>query len=188
MARLNSKLTRYIVIVMTLLLAVLFMSQNISAADKESEKITEPQKPIHITSDQLFMNNTTREAEFRGNVKATQENTVIYSDSLQICYKKDTAKNDSFPNNEQSIDKIIAKGNVKINFDNRLAEADQAIYTAADRVLVLTGKNCKLTSESNTISGEKIIFYRDDGRIFVESGQNTKRVEAVISANGKGLN
>jgi lipopolysaccharide export system protein LptA len=38
------------------------------------------------------------------------------------------------------------------------------------------------------ISGEKIIMHRDDGRIIVESGKNTGRVEAVINATGNGLN
>jgi len=53
--------------------------------------------------------------------------------------------------------------------------------------LVLSGENSRITSENNLISGEKIIMYRNDGRIIVESGENKGRVEAVISSAGSGL-
>jgi lipopolysaccharide export system protein LptA len=174
----------------TLICIILFINQNVFAAGSEMKSSTEADKPIHITSDQLNINDMTKEAEFRGNVLATQENTVIHSDTLQIFYKKDQPVLENVPNSAQSIQKIIATGNVKINFDNRLAEADQAIYTADSGILELTGDNCKVTSEKNMISGKKIIFHRNDGRIQVESGQDNKRkrVEAVISSDGKGLN
>lgn len=163
------------------------MNQTIFAAASEVKGSIEADKPIHITSDQLSINDMTKEAEFKGNVLATQENTIIHSDILQIFYKKDQPALETAPNSVQSIQKIIAKGNVKINFDNRLAEADQAIYTADTGILELTGDNCKVTSENNMISGKKIIFHRNDGRIQVEGGNSSKRVEAVISSKGKGL-
>jgi len=163
------------------------MNHNLLAAGPESKDSISADKPIHITSDQLNINDMNKEAEFKGNVLATQENTVIHSDTLQIFYKKDQPVLENTPNSVQSIQKIIAKGNVKINFDNRLAEADQAIYSADTGILELTGDNCKVTSENNMISGKKIIFHRNDGRIQVESGQDSKRVEAVIHSDGKGL-
>jgi lipopolysaccharide export system protein LptA len=52
-------------------------------------------------------------------------------------------------------------------------------------VLVLSGNNSKIISENDSISGEKITFYRTDGRINVESG-NKKRVEAVFYSGQKG--
>lgn len=188
MAKFNSKPTHYNIIVITLICIVFFINHNIFAAGPESKSSSEADKPIHITSDQLIINDMTKEAEFKGNVLATQENTIIQSDTLQIFYKKDQPALENVPNSVQSIQKIIAKGNVKINFDNRLAEADQAVYTADNGILELTGDNCKVTSEKNMISGKKIIFHRNDGRIQVESGQNSKRVEAVIRSDGKGLN
>jgi len=87
---------------------------------------------------------------------------------------------------EESINKIVAKGNVEIKFDNRVATAQQAIYNTETMVLVLSGNNSKIISENESISGEKITFYRIDGRINVESG-NKKRVEAVFYSGQKGI-
>lgn len=187
MAKFNSRQNTFSLTIIILILSIFLNHQNSTAIEEENQKNTETKTPIHITSDHLYINNTTQEAEFKGNVKAYQENTTIHSDILQIFYKKNNAQSGNLPNDEQSIHKIIATGNVKINFDNRYAEADQAVYTADNRILELTGDNCKVTSENNMISGKKITFHRNDGRIFVESGKNQKRVEAVISSDAKGL-
>jgi lipopolysaccharide export system protein LptA len=158
------------------------------AADTENSKDTDAGEPIHIISDRLLIDNAAGEAEFIGNVLAKQKETVIKSDRLKILYKKEPLQDKNVAPGEKSIKKIIATGNVSISFDNRLAETEQAVYTADTKILVLSGENSRITSENNLISGEKIIMYRNDGRIIVESGQNKGRVEAVISSAGNGLN
>ena len=141
---------------------------------------------IHITSDKLIAEKKAGYAEFIGHVKATQEESVITSDSLKIFYKKNTANKGSLSVSNESIHKIVAKGNVEIKFDNRVATAQEAVYNTETMVLVLSGNNSKIISENDSISGEKITFYRIDGRINVESG-NKKRVEAVFYSGQKGI-
>ncbi|MBW2604725.1 MAG: hypothetical protein JRE28_10495 [Deltaproteobacteria bacterium] len=141
---------------------------------------------IHITSDKLISDNKAGYAEFIGHVKATQGDTVITSDRLKIFFKKNFANKGPLSVSEESIHKIVAKGNVEIKFDNRVATAQHAIYNTETRVLVLSGNNSKIISENDSISGEKITFYRTDGRINVESG-NKKRVEAVFYSGQKGI-
>ncbi len=140
---------------------------------------------IHITSDKLIFDNKAGYAEFMGHVKATQEESVITSDRLKIFYKKNIANKGSLSVSDESIQKIVAKGNVEIKFDNRVATAQEAVYNTETMVLVLSGNNSKIISENDSISGEKITFYRIDGRISVESG-NKKRVEAVFYSGQKG--
>ena len=141
---------------------------------------------IHITSDKLIADKKAGYAEFIGHVKATQEESVITSDRLKIFYKKNIANKGALSVSGESIHKIVAKGNVEIKFDNRVATAQQAIYNTETMVLVLSGNNSKIISENESISGEKITFYRIDGRINVESG-NKKRVEAVFYSGQKGI-
>jgi len=157
------------------------------AADTENSNGTDTGEPIHIISDQLLIDNTAGEAEFIGNVLATQKETIIKSDRLKIFYRKETIQDGNVAAGEKSIKKIVATGNVTIHLDNRQAETEQAVYTADTKILVLSGENSRITSENNLISGEKIIMYRNDGRIIVESGENKGRVEAVISSAGSGL-
>ena len=132
---------------------------------------------IHITSDKLISYNKAGYAEFIGDVTATQEETVINADRIKVIFKKNLANKGPLSVSEESISEIIANGNVKIKFDNRVAVAQQAVYNTKTKVLVLTGEGSRITSGKDTISGEKITFYRTDGRLNVESGSK-KRVEA----------
>ena len=143
-------------------------------------------RKIHITADKLISDNEVDYAEFIGNVRATQEDTVITADRLKIFVKKNPDNTGAPGIGTESINKIIASGNVKINFDNRLAVTRQAVYNTETGVLVLSGENSKIVSGGDSISGEKITLYRTTGRITVESGEE-KRVEAVFYPGEKGL-
>jgi lipopolysaccharide export system protein LptA len=143
-------------------------------------------KKIYITADKLIADSEAKWAEFIGNVRAVQEDTVITADRLKIFYKKVEANNKNLTSDEGSIEKIISSGNVKINFDDKVAVAEHAVYTSETGVLVLTGPNSKVTSGTNFVSGEKITIYRAEDRMTVESG-NEKRVEAVFYSKEKGI-
>ncbi|MBU3979719.1 MAG: hypothetical protein KKG97_00110, partial [Proteobacteria bacterium] len=104
------------------------------------------------------------------------------ADRLKIFYKK--VGNNGSISDEESIEKIVSSGNVKINFDDKVAVGQHAVYTSATGILVLTGPDSKVTSGTNSISGEKITFYRAEDRMTVESGIE-KRVEAVFYSKEK---
>lgn len=141
---------------------------------------------IHITADKLISDNTSGYAEFIGDVRASQGENVITADRLKIFYKKHLPDKNKPVIDQESIHQIVATGNVKIKFDNRVAESRQAVYNTETSVLVLSGADSKIISGNDTISGEKITFYRTDGRIAVEGGQK-ERVEAVFFGGEKGL-
>jgi len=157
----------------------------VSSVFAEGEDLKENKK-IYITADRLIADSEAKCAEFIGNVRAVQEDTIITADRLKIFYKKVEDNNKSLTSDEGSIEKIISSGNVKINFDDKVAVAEHAVYTSETRVLVLTGPNSKVTSGINFVSGEKITLYRAEDRMTVESG-NKKRVEAVFYSKEKGI-
>jgi len=153
--------------------------------DTDTRNLAKDQK-IHITADKLISDNNADYAEFIGNVRATQEDTVITAAKLKIFFKKNPKKKKETTVGEEAINKIVASGNVKIKFDNRVAVARQAVYNTETEVLVLSGNNSRIVSGKDSISGEKITLYRTTGRINVESG-GEKRVEAVFYSGEKGL-
>ena len=140
--------------------------------------------PVHIVSDQMVADTIERVVDFSGNVRMTSSDSVITSDQLKIYYKEGSFTGNSAGSSEEAINKIVAIGNVVINFDNRVAVAEHAVYTTANGILVLTGKEAKITSDNNTISGEKITLHRRDGRVFVESSSK-ERVRAVLENKKK---
>ena len=156
-----------------------------AATETPSAETGDPEiKKIHISAERLISNTADNNAEFIGNVRARQGETLIISDSLKIFFSGKSEVGTTSP--AQSLKKLVATGNVEIKFDNRLAVARQAVYITAQRVLILTGPGAMVTSGDNTITGETITFYRADGRFTVEGGSNG-RVKAVILPEESGL-
>ena len=139
---------------------------------------------IRILADKLFAEVDAGVIEFVGNVKATHAETVISADRLKIIYNPDTIKSQTNALKPVSINKIIAKGHVKINYNNIIAETDEAEYTMKSEVLVLKGEHSKVTREGHSITGTKFTLQRSDGKITVESSEKN-RVKAVFHPSEK---
>jgi len=148
------------------------------AADPSSNKKKDDEK-IHISAETLTVDSGSKYAEFSGNVKVIQGDTTITSDRLRIFYNEIPADNKKSADVEKAIQKIIAQGHVKIKFEDKLAETEEAVYTTKDKIFVLSGDNSKITTAGNSISGSKITVYRTDGRIKIESSKE-KPVEAIF--------
>lgn len=129
---------------------------------------------IEITSDRLLYDIEKTVAEFSGNVRAVQDDRVITAASLKIFHSQEGLQGES---RSAAIEKIIASGNVVIHFENRVAQADQAVYINDTKVLILSGSPARIVSGNDTISGDQITYYQTSGRIEVESGRD-RRVEA----------
>jgi lipopolysaccharide export system protein LptA len=160
------------------LLIGIFILPAIGIAQESPEKNTNS-KAIHIISDLLTTDNETGFVEFSGNVQATQGTTVIVSDRLKVFYKEGTDSAQRISGGEGAVEKIVATGNVKINFDDKQAVSNEAEYTTDTQILVLSGPDSRVTTANESISGATITLFRSDGRIKVEGGRG-KRVEAVF--------
>ena len=172
------------------MLVAVLMNSFVHAEDKPNFTDTHKNKKndkIHITADKLISDHEAKYTEFIGNVRATQRDTVITADKLKIFFKRGVGNKKNPLAGDESINKIVADGNVQIKFDNRVAVTQQAVYITETRVLVLSGADSKVISGDNSISGEKITIYRTDGRIQVESGKEA-RVEALLYPGEKGIN
>jgi lipopolysaccharide export system protein LptA len=141
--------------------------------------------PIHIVADRLITHNDSRSAEFIGRVKVEQGKTTINADRLKLIYKTGGSERNAM--GADSIDSIEAIGNVRIEMDDRVAESQRAVYTAAEGKLVLTGPGARLTTGPNIIEGSTITFYRENGRVEM-IGDEDNPVKAIIRSNQRGLN
>ncbi len=88
-------------------------------------------------------------AVFINNVKVDREGSQIYCDEMSIYFLKKSAKEKTektsegatpgFMSNTQ-IDRLIAKGNVRIIRGDNISYSDEAIYAAADKKITLSGR------------------------------------------------
>ncbi|MDP2941533.1 MAG: LPS export ABC transporter periplasmic protein LptC [Candidatus Omnitrophota bacterium] len=133
---------------------------NPTEADKLKGK--GPEEKIEITCDgPLEIDYQKNIASFYNNVKVTRQGSEIYSDKMFVYFipgKKEEEKEEKKEEKEDekkasgegaglsgdmmgsSIDKIIARGNVKVVRGENVSYSEEAIYNAVERKITLSGK------------------------------------------------
>jgi lipopolysaccharide export system protein LptA len=80
-------------------------------------------------------------AVFNNNVKVVRQESEISSDKMDVYF---TPSNSEAKGSTEfmgsKIDKIIAKGNVKISRGENVSYSEEAVYTTLDKKIVLTGR------------------------------------------------
>jgi lipopolysaccharide export system protein LptA len=136
-------------------------------------------QPVNITSDRMVADNRNRTVNFLGNVVAKREDMIIFSDQLSAVYTE-----------QSKIEKIIARGNVKLNQTDRTATCQEATFFQLRQQVVMTGKP-KVWQGKNIITGDKITIFVKEDRVEVESdkqeGGKQGRVNAIIYPGGQGF-
>ncbi len=142
-------------------------------------------QPITIEADRMETSREQSLVVFTGNVQAVQGNLVINADEMTVLYASATVSSEksSTENAEpltQKIDKIVARGNVKIVQEDWVAAGDTMDFNADERIVILAG-NAKAWQDQNMVSGEKIVLYLDEGKSVVEKSEGEGgRVKAFI--------
>jgi len=82
-------------------------------------------------------------AVFSNNVKVDRDNTQIYSDRMEVYFIPDEKKGVLDKNSQDMsgrIEKICAKGNVKIVRGENISYSDEAVYTGENKKITLLGR------------------------------------------------
>ena len=162
-----------------------------AAPMKQGEEV-----PLRITAARLEADQKEGIIMFSGQVKAIYGDSTLYSDQLRIYLKTKPApakgaapapqeQADKSPLGDlgaEKIDRIAAKGNVRMVQEDRVATGEEAIYYKDRDEVVLTG-NPQLWRAENTLKGERIIFNLATKKVLVESSTQ-RRVEALIYSQG----
>lgn len=166
-----------------IIIVIVFTWAHTTAAASETST-TKADNQIRVVADKLFAEVDAGVIEFVGNVKATHAETVITADRLKIFYDPKAIKGQKKALKTESIEKISASGHVKIIYEDIIAETDKAEYSIKSEVLVLIGKQSKITQGGHSITGTKFTLRRSDGKLTAESSQEN-RVKAVIQPSDK---
>jgi len=100
---------------------------------------------IIITCDgPLEINYEKNIATFKNNVKVENKDSSIYSDIMDVYFAPSDKSSPKADSNSiimgSKIEKIVSRGNVKIVRGENISYSDEAVYTAADKKIVLSGK------------------------------------------------
>lgn len=113
---------------------------------KDKKRSSNSEKIIVTCDGPLQIDYEKNTAVLNNNVKVDRQDLQIYSDIMDIYFNKntDTRSKDTQENNpgllNNKIDKIIARGNVKIVRGENISYSDEAVYNAMDKKITLSGK------------------------------------------------
>ncbi|MDD4899289.1 MAG: LPS export ABC transporter periplasmic protein LptC [Candidatus Omnitrophica bacterium] len=122
----------------------------LSPKDPNKPEEIDNSKSVIITCDgPLEIDYAKNVAVFNNNVKVDRQDSQIYSDTMEIYFSSDKKKapensvkdpmaDSMFANT--SIDKIIAKGNVKTVREKNITYSREAVYSGQDKKLALSGR------------------------------------------------
>ena len=131
--------------------------------------IATPENPVFVDCDKGRMEGNERRFVCTGHVKMVRNATTLTCDrSVGHYIGKDATQ----------ITRLECFGNVVAIDGERWARGDHADYDTVKEVLVLTG-NPEARQGTNTMKGDKVVFYVDSDLIEVE------RVKGVLESKGK---
>ena len=129
--------------------------------------------PIHIEADRMTSTEKDNSVTFSGDVDAKQADVRIRSDQMVVFYTKTDSKSPTTAT--QQVEKLICTGNVEITRGEWLGTSKKMVYLSKERQVILTD-NAKAWQGQNMVSGEKIIYYLDEGRSEVVGGRPSTTV------------
>jgi len=160
--------------------------------------------PVRVWSRELIYTDRTREALFRGLVRVDdQDGTMRAKDAtVYLAAKDEPAHPTSFDGAERDgapgssgmslggrVDHMIAVGAVEIEQPGKKATGERLVYTASDRMFVLTGTKSvppKMVDDvQGTVTGASLRFMSGDDSVEVLSGDGSERVRTVTRLKQK---
>lgn len=118
---------------------------------KEGKVLDTKDKTVITCDGRLEIDYDKNVAVFNDNVKVERPDSTIYSDKMDVYFTPSDKKAEATVETNESggatpglmgnkIDKIIAKGNVKVIKGENISYSEIATYTASDKKVVLTGR------------------------------------------------
>lgn len=128
--------------------------------------------PVEVTSDELQVDQNANTATFKGNVLVVQGDMRMTSASVLVEYGM--SEGATRPN---QIFRLTASGGVVMTSLTESAEGAQAVYTIADKKMVMTG-DVVVTQGPNVVTGQRMVVNLADGTAVMEG-----RVRTIIDTS-----
>lgn len=154
-------------------LIILFVLSSVCAGQPEKKS-----EPVNIKADSMKLIQEKNISVFSGNVTVIKGKTTITCNELIVHYKNSQSDNKNPDRN--SFDTIEAKGDVRIQMDDKKAKAEKAVFHSEDEILVLSGGRPEIIELGNKITGDTITYFIKTG--VMEFGtSSSSQVEATFT-------
>lgn len=118
-------------------------------------------KPIEVSAENgIEWRRDAKSYTARGNAIASQGDSQIFADSLTAYYGT----------GDNSIDRLVAEGHVRIQTPTQTATGDKADYDTTKKLLVMTGSALKIETPKETMTARDSLEYWQDRDALVARG------------------
>ena len=143
---------------------------------------TNSEQPIQIQADSgIEWQQNARIYIARGNAVATRGDSQVHADTLIAHYREAKGGNVNTANmgGNTEIYRVEAEGHVTLQRNAQTVAGDRAVYDVDRSIAVVTGKQLKLATASDTVTARDSLEWYDQRQIAVARG------DAVAVRNGK---
>ncbi len=163
-------------------------SQGLSSGSAQFDLTSTSGKPVNIEADALVIYDTRKQAEFQGNVKASQGKMTMRSKLLKVKYSGEAPTGAADKKSGGSkISSIRAEGKVLITTaDNQSTTSDWALFNVANQTVTIGG-NVVLSQSGNVIKGDQLIIDLKTNRSRIvnnQGGTKRQRVRGLFMPQG----
>ena len=123
-------------------------------------KLGDVPSPIDVTADRLEFDYNKGSLRYLGNVRVEHAGATIRAQQIEISFE---------PEGKRALQKIVARGSVEVVHGNETAHGEVAEYDPKAATIVLS-QNARLGSGPNSLSGERVVVYLQEGRATVQGG------------------
>lgn len=132
-----------------------------------SRRGAQESEPTRVAADSLFYSDSTRVADFTGNVVAQQPNGTVRSQNAQVFLSE------AAPGQSSQVERMVATGHVVLTQPGRRGTGEKLVYTGADGNYVLTGTPAApphaTDAQKGSTTGAALLFRSSDNSVQVLS-------------------
>jgi len=131
---------------------------------------------VVVNAPKLNYTDSERVARYSGGVTAHGQDAVLRADHADV-FLNPVGAGSSHIDGPSQLDHIVATTHVLVQQQDRRAEGEKLIYTAASGSYVMTGGTPLLSDPTNgTIRGDSLTFFSHDDRVIVEGNGSSRTV------------
>ena len=124
---------------------------------------------IQVKSEHMTYYGDKQMSLFVGDVSVVKGDLKMTSKEMEVYFTAD-----------KEVKEIFSKGDVKIEREGLLALSGFARLYQKEQKVVLT-KNARVWQENNYLEGEKVTLFLDSEKLFVDKGDDDKRVKIIFT-------
>jgi lipopolysaccharide export system protein LptA len=124
--------------------------------------------PMTITSERLTINDAQRQATFEGSVVVKQADLTLLADRVEVWTVDSPSAMEGIKYGGSNVSLIKAFGHVEVTQEDRLVQADQAVYTQATQQIELMGNLSGHEGSGYKVSGTHMVIFLLEHRSVID--------------------